>query len=126
PPADRKRGAAADQPDIDQLARALAGTVTLADYGLSLEWIETAGMFEVASDRVFIDPELSRAIRGALPAAQPVVSYLVNEFRAGENTTPYSIATATSHEAASFLPADLGEKEIVLNEWLADDLQAAP
>src|SRR5688500_5820305 len=81
-------------------------------------------MFEVASDRVFIDPELATAILAAVPRSQPVVSYLVNEIRSGDRSTPYSIATATTHEAASFLPADLGAQEIVLNDWLADDLKA--
>ncbi|MGH7944647.1 MAG: ABC transporter permease, partial [Opitutaceae bacterium] len=107
------------------LQSALVKTVKLGDYGLSLKWLEQAGMFEVASDRVFIDPELANAVPGAVPGTQPVVSYLVNEFRVRDRSTPYSIVTGTNHLAAPFLPSDLGAEEIVLNDWLADDLQAS-
>ncbi|MBI5692910.1 MAG: hypothetical protein HZC55_22765 [Verrucomicrobia bacterium] len=109
----------------ETLAAALRRAVRLADYGLSLRWIEAAGAFEVGADRIFLDPEIDAAIVRALPAAQPVTSYLVNEFRVRTLTTPYSIVTATTHAAAPFLPADLGPRDIVLNDWLARDLQAA-
>lgn len=108
------------------LSAEIARAATLADYGLSLTWREVAATFEVTSDRVFIDPEIATALREAVPAAQPVLSYLVNEFRVRDRTTPYSIATATTPAAAPFLPSDLGPGEIVLNDWLAKDLQAAP
>ncbi|MEO7412916.1 MAG: ABC transporter permease, partial [Opitutaceae bacterium] len=110
---------------VPDLGGALASSVQLADYGLTLKWLEQASVFELTSDRIFIDREISAAVSAALPRSQPVVSYLVNEFRAGDRTTPYSIATATTPEAAPFLPRDLGAREIVLNQWLAEDLQAA-
>jgi putative ABC transport system permease protein len=109
-----------------EIASALRGAMKLADYGLALKWRETAGAFDVTSDRVFIDPELATAVTQSVPSAQPVVSYLVNEFRIGERSTPYSIAAATTVTAAPFLPPDLGEREIVLNDWMAEDLQAKP
>lgn len=105
-------------------ADALAQAVQLADYGLSLRWLESAGMFELTSSRIFLDPEIVAAVIAALPKSQPVVSYLVNELAHAGRTAPYSIATATTHPAAPFLPADLRRNEIVLNDWLADDLQA--
>ncbi|MEO6568203.1 MAG: FtsX-like permease family protein, partial [Opitutaceae bacterium] len=111
---------------VPDLGRALASTVQLADYGLALRWLDQAAVFELTSDRIFIDREISAAVTAATPGAQPVVSYLVNELRAGDRTTPYSIATATTAEAAPFLPGDLGSREIVINQWLAEDLQAAP
>lgn len=117
--------AATPQPStVADFERTLRETVTLADYGLTLKWIEAARMFEVASDRIFIDPEIAAALMSAFPTAQSVASYLVNELRLQDRATPYSIATATSREAAPFLPADLGPKEVVLNDWLAADLQA--
>lgn len=108
------------------LEAALATVAQLGDYGLKIEHVEQAGALEIASDRIFIDPEIGNALTTAIPEAQPVVSYLVNEFRIGDRTTPYSIAAATTSQAASFLPVDLGDDEIVLNDWLADDLQATP
>ncbi len=115
---------AATGPGTD-LKSALASSVRLADFGLALHWREKAATFEVTSDRIFVDPELAAAVTRAVPAAQPVVSYLVNELRVRDRSTPYSIATATTREAAPFLPADLGAREIVINRWLAEDLQAA-
>ena len=105
-------------------AAALPKVTRLADYGLTLTWLESAGMFEVASPRIFIDEGLAGAVTRALPDAQPVTSYLVNEFRRGDRSTPYSIGTAVSSAAAPFLPSDLGPREIVLNDWLANDLGA--
>lgn len=106
------------------LNRVVENTVRLPDYGLALKWNEIAAAFAVTSNRVFLDPELANAISTSLPAAQPVLSYLVNEFRVGDKATPYSIATATTAVAAPFLPANLGARDIVLNDWLADDLAA--
>lgn len=129
PPVAGPLGRARDDPPTGaptkpELERALATTVQLADHGLALRWLEKAGVFELVSKRIFIDPALTAAIGGAVPEAQPVVSYLVNEFRAGENATPYSIATATTRAAAPFLPANLARNDIVLNAWLAEDLRA--
>ncbi len=107
-------------------AAALPRVARLADYGLSLAWLETARAFEIASPRIFLDDGIAAAITRALPAAQPVTSYLVNEFRRGDRATPYSIGTAVPAAAAPFLPADLGPREIVLNDWLAADLGASP
>ncbi len=102
----------------------LAQSLRLADYGLTLKWQDLAATFELTSDRVFLDPLQSEAIVAAIPEAQPVVSYLVNEFRLRDRRTPYSIAAGTTRAAAPFLPADLGPREVVINQWLADDLQA--
>lgn len=107
------------------LAATLARTVRLGDYGLRLKWLEKAAAFEISSDRIFLDPEIAEALSRAAPGAQPSVSYLVNEFKVRERTTPYSIATGATHEGAPFLPADLGAREVVINTWLAEDLQAA-
>lgn len=109
---------------IDTLAAQLAQKVQLADYGLSLEWLADAKTFELASDRLFIDPQQLAALAKAVPAGQPVLSYLVNDLRIRDSSTPYSIASAAGPQAAPFLPADLAPKEVAVNEWLAEDLQA--
>ena len=54
---------------------------------------------------------------------QPLLTYLGNQFRAGTNTTPYSMITAAG---PPYTPADLRDDEIVVNDWLADDLQLKP
>lgn len=111
--------------ELSALNSQLQGSLRLPDYGLTLKWREQPAAFELGSERIFLDPEILAAVTRALPNAQPVVSYLVNELRVGDRTTPYSVAAATTAAAAPFLPADLGPREIVLNRWLADDLRAA-
>ncbi|HEY1110809.1 MAG TPA: FtsX-like permease family protein, partial [Opitutaceae bacterium] len=111
---------------LDELSAHLGRNVVLADYGLSLEWLADAKIFELASDRLFIDPQQLAALAKAVPAAQPVLSYLVNDLRVRDLSTPYSIASAAAPAAAPFLPADLGPREVAINSWLAEDLQARP
>src|SRR5439155_4926245 len=55
--------------------------------------------------------------------AQPILTYLANLLRAGTNTTPYSMVTAAG---APWTPTDLREDEIVVSQWLAEDLQVKP
>lgn len=52
--------------------------------------------------------------------ATPILTYLVNTLRAGTNLTPYSMVTAAG---SPYTPVDLAQDQIVLNEWLAQDLQ---
>lgn len=55
--------------------------------------------------------------------AQPLLTYLANLITVGTNATPYSMVTAAD---APWTPPDLRDDEIVLNQWLADDLHAKP
>jgi hypothetical protein len=52
---------------------------------------------------------------------QPILTYFVNELRCGSNATPYSMVTAMG---APVVPSDMRDDEILINEWLADDLNA--
>jgi ABC-type antimicrobial peptide transport system permease subunit len=102
---------------------------------------------EVASSRVFLEPPVAAAAlkpRTALLADRPdfpndtandiahcqfvtngfgVLTYLANAIRAGDRLTPYSMVTAAG---APFVPAGMGGDEILVNEWLAEDLQVKP
>ncbi|MBN2505279.1 MAG: ABC transporter permease [Verrucomicrobia bacterium] len=53
----------------------------------------------------------------------PLLTYLANLIRAGERATPYSMVTATT---APYVPPDLRDDEIVVNQWLAEDLSLRP
>jgi ABC-type antimicrobial peptide transport system permease subunit len=55
--------------------------------------------------------------------ATRVLTYLVNLIRAGDRATPYSMVTATD---GRLVPTDLRDDEIVINEWLAEDLSVKP
>jgi ABC-type antimicrobial peptide transport system permease subunit len=117
---------AAREVTAETLSARLSSSLKLADYGLTFKWLEGAATHELTSDRVFLDPQMVDALTQAVPAAQPVLSYLVNDLRIQDRSTPYSIGTGTTAVAAPFLPRDLGAREVVLNSWLANDLQAKP
>ena len=102
---------------------------------------------EVASSRVFLEPPVVAAAlkpRTALLTDRPgftndttndiahcqfvtngfgVLTYMANLIRAGDRATPYSMVTAAG---GPFVPAGMSEDEILVNEWLAEDLQVKP
>jgi len=59
----------------------------------------------------------------SLPNGIRILTYLVNQFRAGDRTTPYSMVAAVG---PPYTTADMGEDEILVNQWLADDLHVKP
>ncbi|MDB4435984.1 FtsX-like permease family protein [Akkermansiaceae bacterium] len=98
-------------------------SMTLADYSITVE--QVPGGVAVRSARIFIGPPLEDALSKKLPVER-VATYLVNTLETEVGETPYSMVTAVDPRAADFLPADLKEDEIVINEWLAEDLSAGP
>ena len=77
---------------------------------------------ELISRRVFVDDVLGGAALQANVDAFGVLTYFVNELRAGEHATPYSFVTAVGGD---FLDTGMADDEIVINDWLADDLGVA-
>ena len=61
--------------------------------------------------------------QAVIPAPTEVLTYLVNLLSVGTNQTPYSMVSAVG---APYTPADLKDDEIVVNQWLADDLKVGP
>ncbi len=71
------------------------------------------------SDRVFLDPAVVEAARSAVKGAEPIITYFVNRISSPPFLTPYSMVTAMG---APVVPADMGEDEILVNDWLAEDM----
>jgi ABC-type lipoprotein release transport system permease subunit len=94
---------------------------TLADAGLELR--TAPGGWEIRSGRIFIDPAIVRAVQSFIPGPELFLTYFVNELRDGQKSTPYSMVTAAP---PSTLPAGMRDDEIMIGQWLADDLQAGP
>ena len=103
-----------------------------------LSWAEAPAehLLELRSSRIFLEPSVCRvaldtplnvALSPALPTrwAQPtgVLTYLVNTLRVGGRTTPYSMVSALGPGG---LPTELRDDEVLINQWLADDLAAHP
>ncbi len=114
---------------------------TLEDYGLTLKQVkktfDQATIFDywsLTSDRMVMNDETAQLVSAAIPAAKPVFTYLANDIRTPELEcgVPFSMVASVDFDAA-FQPISavsnqpirqLGENEIVLNEWAAKDLDA--
>ena len=92
------------------------------EYELQQPEKQTAAL-ELRTKRVFLDPPIARASYAADTNAQPLLTYLATLLYAGTNATPYSMVTAAG---APWTPADLRDDEIVVSQWLADDLHVKP
>jgi ABC-type antimicrobial peptide transport system permease subunit len=110
----------------DALKQALRGEWRLADAEAVLQPLKGQKALELRSGRVFLDQSLSRAALKAYPEALPLLTYFVNELRVGDAATPYSMVTAVEGKGAfsDILPPDMRDDQIVINQWLADDLHA--
>lgn len=121
----------------EQLERLLTQRWQLPDAQLEWRHVPESGVLELRSSRVFLDPPVGEAVFGGpgvtnalvnrlpreLPGVVPagVLTYFVNELRVRDRATPYSMVAATGPPLA---PPDLRADEILITQWLADDLQA--
>jgi len=109
-----------------QVNAAVEETWQLADAGLSLRHLEQQNVLELRSGRIFIDEPLAAGAMKADNRAAGVLAYFVTSIRLGDRSTPYSMVAAVGADtgAASLLPPGMRADEIVINQWLADDLGA--
>ncbi|PYJ01744.1 MAG: hypothetical protein DME25_17575, partial [Verrucomicrobia bacterium] len=111
---------------LSYLSAALRQTWQLGDAELELRHLPEIRALELRTPRVFLEPPVVTAAEAAgqtVANAQGILTYLVNELRAGERATPYSMVTAMG---APVVPADMKDEEILINQWLAEDLQVGP
>ncbi len=101
----------------------LSAALRLEDAETSLKATTDLPDLSLSTRRVFLDPPVVRAALAASPNAQPILTYLANLLRAGTNATPYSMVTAAG---APWTPADFRDNEIVVSQWLAEDLRVRP
>ncbi len=96
---------------------------TAADAGLEVKPVPDG--LELRTGRVFIDSAVVEAAKPLAPAPGPqlFLTYFVNELRDGQKSTPYSMVTAADRAA---LPPGMGDDQIIIDQWLADDLSAKP
>jgi ABC-type lipoprotein release transport system permease subunit len=122
------------------LGRELREILRPEDLGLDVE--ERDGVLSVESREFILKASAIRAVEAAAGDAPtlPILTYLVNRFDLGDREVPYSTVTALDVEAAGRLQGDaagdllladgspapaLGDDEILLNDWTADQLGAA-
>lgn len=100
----------------------LEQTIGYDDIGLSIREIPRTGGFEIISDRVFIDELVAGEIEKLSLESYPAITYLANSIDLNDKSTPYSFISALDPNFYPGLPPGNG---IILNRWLADDLQAS-
>ncbi len=97
--------------DAAALTKALDNSLTIEDAGLTVTGEGERRV--VSTSRIFLSDELAAKVQQQYPAAQGVLTYLVNEIQGNGKLTPYSMATATGGE---------GKGKARISQWLADDL----
>ncbi len=103
----------------DRLNTALRESMTLEDVGFELrDYPDSDQMMELRSDQVFLPPATEDAL---LKDGKGIITYFVNQFKHGDKTTPYSFVSAPGTPR---VPESMTDNEIILNKWLAKDLDA--
>jgi hypothetical protein len=115
----------------DALEEHVRRRATLDDVGLSVTSMEERGVLAVNSSAGLLTDTQARgaleAIQQSGMKGQPVFTYLANTLRTGDRQIPYSLVTAVDLSTiVPVLPTSEAEPPIVLNEWAARELHAAP
>jgi len=106
---------------LESIRDDLVNVFNTEDAGLSLRHVETCNQQEIISNRIFISESEVEEITAAIPEASPIITYLANQINLGTRSTPYSFVSALPYQLYDNLPDENG---IVINKWLANDLDA--
>jgi ABC-type antimicrobial peptide transport system permease subunit len=105
--------------NIDSINASFDKLWQLQDLGLKLKGTGEKGQYELSSNRIFIENNIGDLFDSS--ESQPVLTYLVNAIEKDAKETPYSFVTAITN---SLTGAKLGDNEIIINDWLAQDIDA--
>lgn len=98
-------------------------TLQLADYSLELRSLGEHGDYELRTHRIFLDQPVVEAADAFRHDSTRILAYFVNELREGDHVTPYSIVASLDQMYGGIHPP-LNQDEILVNQWLAEDLGA--
>lgn len=108
---------------LEVVESAMAKIWAPSDFGLRFRQEKDLGLIQLESERIFIDSAVEKVFT---PPATGVLTYMVNSIAANGKSTPYSFITAitpSTGPSASLVPADMKDNEIMVNRWLADQLE---
>lgn len=81
-----------------------------------------SGFTELISERVFISQEVENVVKKIHSDSEPIISYLINDIIANDNTVPYSVGTGIGKIGSKLLGITPPTRnEIILNSWLGAD-----
>ncbi len=111
------------------IAKLLKTKSTLEDLGLTLRTINEQTVSLESNSKILNEHVTTAATEAAKSLSLktvPVLSYLANSLTAGDRSTPYSLVTAVDDETLATLAKTQTTQQppIILNEWLARDLNA--
>lgn len=117
--------------DIEALAfsEAVESSWQLEDLQLTVAPLASSGegsVRQIVSSRVFFDGVLVKALEAVSSASAPVLTYLATDIAKApaERGTPYSMVTGVAPALNGIVTGELGDDEILLSDWLAEDLAA--
>ncbi len=115
-----------DSLTTDEAAAAIKRHWQLADAALELRELQQQNQLELRSRRIFIEDTILETTSKAKVKSTGILTYLINELRVNNRTTPYSFVSAIekSRDGSGIIPSDMDDDEIIINNWLAKDLQA--
>lgn len=105
-----------DQLNADALNQSIKNNWKLKDAGLVLEELADSSL-QLRLQRIFIEPEIASALAN-IDSKHEILSYLVNGLKSEQGETPYSFVSGLSK-----YNDQLKDHEIIINQWLADDLE---
>lgn len=115
---------AGQKTDTTAFSEAFASQWNLDDLQLSVTDAESNGVKQLVSSRVFFDEAIVTALQEVAEVSSPVLTYLATDIQSGEKATPYSMVAAVGPELNDIVGSEIGDNEIVLSEWIAEDLGA--
>lgn len=138
---DVKEGAELCNRASSLIRNALNDLLTYEDSGLKISQSYERGYVKVEARDVFFSFDYYEILSKATPlidsgASSPILTYFWNTLSHEDRFVPYSTVTAfdfdldlkfgsfTLHDTSQTIEGELGENEIILNNWTAESLQA--
>ena len=105
-----------DQQDIQQ---AIDNSWKLEDMALGVFQVNNGEDLEIRSERIFMDSILTKHVKKLEPKSKEILTYMANTIEKESRATPYSFISG-----GPFSKTPLHKNEIIINSWIADDLNA--
>jgi putative ABC transport system permease protein len=111
--------------NVDVVNTILRKDWKIADADLKLQEL-SQNMVQLSTGRIFLDQPVVDVVNQIPSDNIKILTYLVNEIRLNNRTTPYSMVSAIDPISKVYngIPSDIKDDEIIINSWLADDLNA--